>query len=279
MSDLLTIVIVSYKSNKLVIPILNRFSKLFKIIIIENSQDLNLRKIIQLKYKKNVNIIFKKNIGFGSAINFASKFVYTKYFFSINPDLHTDVRSINNLIKAAEKLNSTFGAIAPINLFKKKYNKKNSLAKVNAINGSAMFFSTAIFKQIGGFDEKIWLFFEENDLCLRARNLGFFLYTISNAQAYHEGGKSMNNKSVNYQMILTRYWHGQWSKYYFYRKHYGVLRALLISIPKFIKLIFQMLITAIYNPKKSKIYIYQICGMISSMVGVSSFVRPDRKKY
>ena len=57
-NNLLTIVIVSYKSSKLIITFLNKFSKLFKIIIIENSSDLNLQKIIKKKYKKNVNIFF-----------------------------------------------------------------------------------------------------------------------------------------------------------------------------------------------------------------------------
>ena len=56
-NDLLTIVIVSYKSSKTIEPILNRYSHLFKIIIIENSRDKNLRKKIKKNIKKLVYIL------------------------------------------------------------------------------------------------------------------------------------------------------------------------------------------------------------------------------
>ena len=278
-NNLLTIVIVSYKSSKLVIPFLNKFSKLFKIIIIENSRDLNLQRIIKKKYKKNVDIFLRNNIGFGSAINYASKFIKTKYFFSVNPDLDINLVSIKNLIKAAKKLNGVFGGVEPINTHKKKHIKSKIINEVDSINGSAMFFSTAIFKKIKGFDKNIWLFFEENDFCRRAKNLGYKFYTISNAQAFHEGGKSMTDISSeeNYQMTLTRSWHSQWSRYYFYKKHFGILKALLVTIPKSIKLIFQIIITTIYSPKKSQIYIYKIYGIICSILNTSSFVRPCNK--
>ena len=278
-NNLLTIVIVSYKSSKLVIPFLNKFSKLFKIIIIENSRDLNLQRIIKKKYKKNVDIFLRNNIGFGSAINYASKFIKTKYFFSVNPDLDINLVSIKNLIKAAKKLNGVFGGVEPINTHKKKHIKSKIINEVDSINGSAMFFSTAIFKKIKGFDKNIWLFFEENDFCRRAKNLGYKFYTISNAQAFHEGGKSMTDISSeeNYQMTLTRSWHSQWSRYYFYKKHFGILKALQVTMPKSIKLIFQITITTIYSPKKSQIYIYKIYGIICSMLDTSSFVRPSNK--
>ena len=72
MNKLLTIIIPSYRSKKLILPHLKRLSKKFKIIIIENSYDQSLKKIIKDKYK-NVKIYLKKNIGYGRAVNFASK--------------------------------------------------------------------------------------------------------------------------------------------------------------------------------------------------------------
>jgi len=75
-------------------------------------------------------------------------------------------------------------------------------------------------------------------------------------------------------MLLTKYWHGQWSRYYFYRKHFGAFKALLIIFPKFTKLIFQLMITFFYNPKKSRIYFYQLYGSICSIIGAKSFLRP-----
>ena len=50
MNKLLTIIIPSYRSKKLILPQLKRLSKKFKIIIVENSYDKSLEKII----KKNI---------------------------------------------------------------------------------------------------------------------------------------------------------------------------------------------------------------------------------
>ena len=62
MNKLLTIVIPSYNSKKLVLSHIKKISKKFKIIIIENSQDISLKKLINKKYT-NVSIYLKKNIG------------------------------------------------------------------------------------------------------------------------------------------------------------------------------------------------------------------------
>ena len=125
MNKLLTIIIPSYRSKKLILFHLKKLSKNFKIIIIENSYDKSLKEIINKKYK-NVEVYLKKNIGYGRAVNFASQKVKTKYFFVMNPDTKFYKKTINNLISAAKKINK-FGAIGPINFDQKKNYKKNSI--------------------------------------------------------------------------------------------------------------------------------------------------------
>ena len=63
-----TIVIPSYKSRNLVINKIKNLSKKYKIIIIENSKDYKLKKIINKNYN-NIKIILKNNVGFGRAVN------------------------------------------------------------------------------------------------------------------------------------------------------------------------------------------------------------------
>ena len=93
MNKNLTIVLPSYRSSNLILNHVKKLSDKYKIIIIENSFDKNLAKILKQNYK-NVNIYLRKNIGFGRAINFASKkkLRKTKYsktrFFSFF--LHTN---------------------------------------------------------------------------------------------------------------------------------------------------------------------------------------------
>ena len=59
MNKFTTIIIPSYRSKKLILTHLKRFSKNFKIIIIENSYDINFKNIVENKYK-NVDIYLKK---------------------------------------------------------------------------------------------------------------------------------------------------------------------------------------------------------------------------
>ena len=75
----LTIIIPSYKSRNLVIHKLKFLSNKYKIIVIENSQDYKLKKIINESFK-NTKIVLKKNVGFGKAVNIAANIVRTKYF-------------------------------------------------------------------------------------------------------------------------------------------------------------------------------------------------------
>ena len=110
--------------------------------------------------------------------------------------------------------------VNPKNKYQKLNNEKK-IEQVKSINGSAMFFSVKVFKKIGGFDKNIWLFFEENDFCVRANRLNYNLYIINDAIAYHKGGESMDKKSNEneHNMLMVKYWHGQWSQYYFYKKN------------------------------------------------------------
>ena len=71
MNKLLTIIIPSYRSEKLILSHIKNLSNKYKIIIVENSYDLNIKKIND-KYP-NVSVYLKKNIDYGRAVNFASK--------------------------------------------------------------------------------------------------------------------------------------------------------------------------------------------------------------
>ena len=49
MNRLVTIIIPSYRSKKLILSHLNQLSKQFKIIVVENSYDKSLKEIINIK--------------------------------------------------------------------------------------------------------------------------------------------------------------------------------------------------------------------------------------
>ena len=217
MNKLLTIIIPSYRSKKLILPHLKRLSKKFKIIIIENSYDKSLEEIIKKNYL-NVDIYLKKNLGFGRAVNFAAKKVDTKYFISMNPDANIYQHTLINLINAAKKIDK-FGSISPI-IIDKKTNKKEIIIETQKINGPIMLFKTKTFLKINGFDKNIFLYYEENDFFTKCNMLDLKLYLITNSYFNHpnskKDNKSLSINSVKFSNLEEKNnthcvagWHGQ----------------------------------------------------------------------
>jgi len=289
MNKLLTIIIPSYRSKKLVIPHILKFYKKFKIIVIENSNDESLRKIIEKKYK-NVDIYLKNNLGFGRAVNFASKKVKTKFFFIINPDTKIYQNTLRNLLNAAKKIDK-FGAIGPVYVNQKRKYKKNAIIETKKIIAAAMLVETKIFKSIKGFDKNYFLYYEDDDYFKKCNSLNLKLYHITNSFITHKKIKKMkktlNLHSTSFSNIEEKNstyiiggWHGQWSKFYYFKKYNGLISALLICLPNVLINVVQLIPYIFYNPVKAKYKYFKIEGFFCSLLGLPSFKRSKfDKKY
>ena len=278
MYSYITIVIPSYKSGKLIISHLKKISKKINVIIIENSKDKRLKKEIEAKYK-NVRVYLQNNIGYGNAINYGSKFVKTKYFFVMNPDTIIYKNTIKKLLIAAKKIKH-FGALSPDQINNKKINlnKKKKIIEKKQLDGGAMLFETRIFKHIKGFDENIFLYYEENDYFHKCNNLNLKLYLIRNCFFYHskKGDSSSaiyKNSKEKFYSYLIGGWHGQWSKFYYLKKYHGFIYAIMKCLPNLIVNFVQLLIKGLTLSKKTKYLYFKIEGLISSIIGIPSYKR------
>ena len=283
MDKLLTVVIPSYKSRKRILSHIRKLPRKLNIIIIENSEDNFLKKLINKKYN-NTKIFLQKNIGYGRAINFAAKKVNTKYFFVMNPDTTIYKKTLKNLINAAEKI-KLFGMLSPEHISKKRLDLTNdNIIEKSTLTGGAMFFNTRIFKKIKGFDENIFLYYEDNDYFTKCNKLNLKLYLIKNSFHYH---KKKDSSSATFKSIEEKYyakliagWHGQWSKFYYIKKNNGFFYGVVKCLPNLMVNSVQCLINLIINYKKAKYIYFKIEGLISSIMGLPSFKRSkyDRKK-
>ena len=111
-NNLVTIVFVTYHSHKHVYRLCKSLNSKFKIIIIENSLDKNLKIKMEKKYKNVKIIIPRKNLGIAASYNIGIKESKSKYVYLNCPDMSITNNSLNELIKCAEKLKN-FGLIAP----------------------------------------------------------------------------------------------------------------------------------------------------------------------
>ena len=146
--------------------------------------------------------------------------------------------------------------------------------KIKKLKGFAMFLNLIQFKEIGFFDENFFIYLEEIDLCKRLQNKNKKIYLDKKIIIDHIGGSSHNEK-INLEMELSRNWHWMWSLFYFNKKHFGYLNALLsVSKKLFTSLIKTIFYGLIFNNYKKKIYLQRFSGLINSIIGNKSWYRP-----
>ncbi len=272
----------TFKSEKVIYKCLSSINNNYPVIIIENSSNKNFKKQIENKFINVKCILAGENLGFGKANNIGLRLAKTKYVFLLNPDtvLHKDTLQV--LTSNAERIKN-FALLAPIitnshelnyGFFNKKKNIKSlDVFEVDYIKGFAMFFNKNKFSHRDFFDENIFLYLEEIDLCKRLNFINEKIYLISKAKIKHLGGKSHGEK-FNLEMEISRNWHWMWSNFYYNKKHFGILKAYNLTILLFIKSMFKMIIFLFFNKKKFLINKARFLGLLNSYLGNKSFYRP-----
>ena len=207
----LTIIFVTYHSEKRLIKYLKQLKKNYKIIVIENSSNHKLKKDIK-KISNAEIIINKKNTGFGSGANLGLKKVKTKYALHLDLDTSFSNKSINKLINKAIQIDD-FGIIGPrIQNFKyidKHFIKKKVFKNTNQMNfidGCCLLFNMKQMKKIGFFDSNFFLYYEETDLLKRCVDNHKKIYMLNDVKIYHEGRSSSDSKISSF-IEENRNWH------------------------------------------------------------------------
>jgi len=283
----LSVVIVSFHSEDVIHNCIKSITDKIQIIVVENSGNKDFARKLEDEYKNVKCILSYKNLGMGSGNNLGIGNVTTDYVFILNPDIILEKKAIEEILTASKKLD-TFGLIAPISNDKKypnyKINEKNKSInifepfKVESIDGFAMILNLKILKKINQFrnnnffDENIFLYLENDDLCKRINEFES-IYIVPTSKINHLGASAVN-KRYSEQIELSRNWHWKWSKFYFNRKHYGFLKAFIDSFPSFLSDIIKLLFYSLINYKKKEIYLHRVFGFLNALFGNKSYHRP-----
>jgi len=83
-------------------------------------------------------------------------------------------------------------------------------------SGACFLIRRETFLRLGGFDENIFLFYEDDDLCRRVADSGAALVYVPQAVVRHGRGRSSGEKPGR---IFTSRWHQAWSRAYVSRKY------------------------------------------------------------
>lgn len=253
----------------------------FEIIVVDNDEKKTIGNGLKNNFPKVRYIESKKNLGFGAGNNLGAKYAGGKYLFFLNPDSQVLEDSIDILYSFFEK-NKKAGITSPLilndshqvfalqgykeltptraifsfsflrkffpsktifNNFSLDYWNKHPIKEVDCAYGAALMTPSEVFRKAGGFDENFFLYFEENDLSKRIKQLGYKAFINANSKTIHKVGQSTRQLG-NIQKIFSQ------SRFYYLRKHYGIIKALLtesfLKVNKYSVLIFTAVILGLY---------------------------------
>ena len=228
----ITVLIVLYKETYELISKTLDTLKSYKKIIIDNGNDLELKKKIESSHKIQSYILNKINCGFSAGYNQAIKICKTEFCLILGPDCIIKDQSILKLQEAYKKYDNCF-MVAPTS-----YNEKNELtytggplpensAKdkildisgdtcVQSVLGACMFVKTIDIKNIQMFDENFFLYYSDDELCRRINKINKSIIQVYNSKCLHTHGiLKIHN---NYLKIFIREYNLTYDALYYHYK-------------------------------------------------------------
>lgn len=232
-----------------------------EIVIVDNSSsDNSLDKIhtinLPIRLIKN-----KLNLGFSKACNQGAKDLETEFILFLNPDTivfkdtfinlfnhiylskHDNVgifgvqfiNENNEIVKTCSRFPTIWNFIFlsfGLNILNSKFFKSylmqdwshDSTKDVDEVIGAFFFVKNKIFREVKGFDERYFLYYEELDFSKKIYDRGYRSRYLTESKAYHKGwGSSENIKA-------QRLFYNLQSRIIFSFKHFGFIKGLIIMI-------------------------------------------------
>ena len=275
LNNKISIIIPTFYPGNIISKCLETLPKNAEIIIIDNGDDIELDLLIKKKFTY-IKHFKTGDIGLPKSFNFALKKAKYENILITQPDVTFNENSINRLLEASTKYHN-FGILAPHVYEDNKYSpynsldlnldkhgelvkiKKNTQKKifipdgdccVDAVNATAMLVKKSIINKIYGWDENIYTYLEDLDLCLRLRRNRHQIIKIHGAIVHHIGFGS-HKKENALKSEMSRNWHFIWSSIYFKYKYTKKIEYFIFLTKNFLKYFFKTILNGIiFNKKK-----------------------------
>tara|TARA_B110000037_G_C17048573_1_gene476766 strand:+ start:401 stop:1264 length:864 start_codon:yes stop_codon:yes gene_type:complete len=256
----LTIIIVLFEEKKeLLFKCLHNI-KNFKVIIIDNAGNSELRDQVQEEFVIQHYILNKKNYGFTKAANQAIKLCNTDYILNINADCFIQAQDILLLVKAHQNYDNCFIAAPTFyndnheltdnsdcfhekNLNREILNLEGDVC-VDIVLGSAILFKKKDMIALGLLDENYFLYFVDYDLCRMIKQKNKSVIQVFNSKAQHSHGQSKVKNALKRTFLRSYHFtYDEMCYYYKINKHHEKYKNLKKKIPSYIvKTIFNFII-------------------------------------
>lgn len=203
------------------------------VVVVDNASTDGTRKLLQ--DRDDCLLIRSDNVGYSAAINRGIREARpAEAFLILNPDVRLGPNCVSELVTAlrtpgtgitAPQIRSE-GDLLDITLRREPTTLRalglnwtklpafseylgrpedyHSARFVDWAVGAVLLFSPECYRAVGGWDESYFLYSEETDFCLRARDLGYLTRYQPTAVAVHIGGQSGQNGWTHSMQIVNR---------------------------------------------------------------------------
>ena len=113
-----------------------------------------------------------------------------------------------------------FPGVFPSHLMESSHLQKSCL--VDQVIGAFFLIRKNVFECCGGFDEHFFVYFEEVDLALRAKQMGYSSFFISEVAAFHKGG------GCSERVKAARLFYSLRSRILYAQKHYSKVGLIVL---------------------------------------------------
>lgn len=257
-----------------------------EIIVVDNNSNDGSYEFLK-KFEKDManskNLIFKiflnkKNLGYAKANNLAVKHAQSNYILFLNSDievLNNGISLLFNFYQQNERKIHFLGG----KLFNKDLSPQmscgpfyslpvvfaalflkgdhwgltrwspNKFKEVDWVSGACFITKKDHFKNLGGFDENIFMYMDEIDLFYRAKKIGFNIGFYPKAKFIHLGSASSKEKAQPIIQVFS-------GLLYFYKKHHNRSSQKILKIMLKLKAIIAIIFGKI-TKNHNLIYTYE----------------------
>jgi N-acetylglucosaminyl-diphospho-decaprenol L-rhamnosyltransferase len=263
-----TAVIVTYQSARTIGRTLAaarrcRDAQLLDTVVVDNRSSDATREILEREAAWARVVLADGNHGFGRGCNLGFAQVATPYTLFLNPDAVIEPPALAAMLHFMERtpgagivgpaivcgdeqvsaLQHTGPCPTPWTMLRDAtpfLRRRSALVAIvpgsppmrtGWINGAALMIRTALMRELGGFDPRFFLYWEETDLCKRVLDRGFEIWALGAALAHHVVGESSRSAPRRMGRVLARHYFE--SRYYYMAKHYGCALATLAELAEF----------------------------------------------
>lgn len=261
----ISVVIVTRNRPKPLLRNLKSLPPVGEVIVVDNGSGDNTVYLVKQKFPKVKIIRLSNNTGAAAGRNTGAKKARFSYIYFLDDDAYVNKDTLSQAFKTIQ----TDPKIAIIqSMVFSSFNHKRILGLAHDVNtttslikvlgigefdngqytkvmdipmaGGTCLVRKSVFEKVGGFDEKFFIPYEDSDISLRIRKLGYRIVCDPKSKTWHDDLKptEINNRvrSIGIASPERAYYVGR-NKIYFMRKHSrGVGRVVFFGLllPMFI---------------------------------------------